>query len=70
MPGAGVGTGVLLLLQPVSERDSPLFSRSWLGHMGSKMGCQHLKKKISQRRDFKGGLSSRSWSEVGAGAEM
>lgn len=32
MPGAQVGTAVLLLLQLVSGRDSPLLSRSWLGH--------------------------------------
>ena len=70
MPGAGVGTGVLLLLQPVSGRDSPLLSRGWLGHTGSKMACQHLKKKISQGKGFKGGLSLRSQSEVGAGAEI
>lgn len=60
MPGAGVGTGMPLLLQPVSGKDSPFLPRGWLGHTGSKMGRQRLKKKISQGRNVKGGLSSRS----------
>lgn len=60
MPGTGVDTGVLLLPQTVSGRDGSLLYRGCLGYTGSKMVCQHLKKKMSQGRSFKGGLSSRS----------
>lgn len=70
MPGAGVGTAALLLLQSVSGGISPFSSRGWLCLTGSKMSCQHLNKKISQGRGFKGGLSLRSYSEVGTGTEM
>ena len=47
-----MGTGVLLLLQPVSGRDSLLLARGWLRHTGSKMGCQQLEKEIFQGRSF------------------